>query len=106
MIVVLTASACVTTYIWSRIYASEDSVLMKVVLAITVAIPVIGPLFWPFLSMPPRTRQGVLSSPFKGPVGLLPHSPRWAAVAYRIAVVLLALVVAAVHFAMLREIAK
>jgi hypothetical protein len=52
MIVVLFASACVTAYIWSRIYASVDPVPMKVALAVAVAIPMIGPLGAGFSRIP------------------------------------------------------
>jgi len=102
VIVVLVASACVTAYIWTRIYASVDPAPMKIALAVAVAIPIIGPLFWPFLSMPPRTREGIWSAPFQG----LPREPRWAAIALRIGLGLIALVVVVVHAAVLRQILK
>jgi hypothetical protein len=105
-IVILGASACATAYIWRRIYVSVDPTPMKVVLAVAVAIPVIGPLFWPFLSMPPRTREGVLSSPFKGPLMHPPTKPKWAAVSLWVLVTVLALIVAATHLAVLKVILK
>jgi hypothetical protein len=101
--IVLVLSAVVTLYIWWRIAQSSDPLPFKVFLGIAVAIPIIGPLFWPFLSMPPRHN---LDGPFKGPRAPLPAHPLWLSVSVRVIVVLLALGAVAVHFLIVREVAK
>jgi hypothetical protein len=81
---VLAASAVATIFIWRQIYRSVDPVPMKWALAVVAAIPIIGPLFWPFLSMPPRRPEMASSRPFQGPLSQLPSQPRWLAISYRI----------------------
>ena len=101
--IVLGVSALVTVFIWWRIARSSDPLPLKVALGIAVAIPVIGPLFWPFLGMPPRHN---LDGPFKGPRAPLPNSPPWLAISVRVLVVAVALAVVAIHFLVVREMAK
>lgn len=72
-------------------------------LGIAVAIPVIGPLFWPFLSMPPRLPKRLIAAElYRGPVGPWPKKPRWAAIAYRVLVGLIALAMVFAHALLIR----
>jgi hypothetical protein len=96
-------SAVVTIFIWWRIAQPSDPLPFKLFLGVAVAIPIIGPLFWPFLSMPPRHN---LDGPSKGPRAPIPTNPKWLAVSVRVLVVLLALAAVAVHFLMVREVVK
>lgn len=92
VLAVLALSFAASVYLWIRIARSDDPRFMKVMLGIAVAIPVIGPLFWPFLSMPPRLPGHLIAGRFfRGPVGPLPKTPRWAANAYRVLVGLVAI---------------
>lgn len=103
VVIVLGASALATLYIWWRIARSHDPLPMKVALGIAVAIPVIGPLFWPFLSMPSRHSYSAI---FKGPIAKHPTRPKWLAVSFRALVVLVAVFVAAAHFLFFRGVIK
>ena len=51
---IVLVSEVFTAFIWWRIFRSDDSVGFKVALACVTAIPVLGPLMYPFLDMPPR----------------------------------------------------
>lgn len=107
VLAVLVVSAAASVYMWTLIYRSNDPTPMKVMLAIGVAIPVIGPLFWPFLSMPPRKHpsQGAVRM-YQGPIGPWPKRPRWAAISYRVLVGIIAIVVALAHWGLLRIVMK
>jgi hypothetical protein len=107
VIAVLVVSAAASIYLWTVIYRSADPTPMKVMLAIGVAIPVIGPLFWPFLSMPPRKHPSQVSIPmYRGPIGPWPKRPRWAAIAYRVLVGLIAFGAALGHLWLLQIMVK
>jgi len=98
VILVFIASALASGYLWILIYRSNDTRAMKILLGIAVAIPVIGPLFWPFLSMPSRKHPSQISGfLFRGPTGPWPKHPRWAAISYRVLIGLIAMAVVFGH---------
>jgi hypothetical protein len=107
VLLVLAVSVMASVYLWTVIFRSSDPMPMKVMMAIGVAIPVVGPLFWPFLSMPPRKHPSQIPiRPYQGPVGPWPRRPHWAAISYRAMVALIALVVALAHLWLLEIIMK
>jgi hypothetical protein len=101
--VALALSAVATGYIWWLISRTNDSLPMKLALGVAVAIPVIGPLFWPFLSMPPRHSYSAI---FKGPIARNPTRPKWLALSFRALVIAIAVLVAVTHFLFFRDITK
>lgn len=105
VILVFIASALASGYLWILIYRSNEPRAMKILLGIAVAIPVIGPLFWPFLSMPPRKHPSQISGfLFRGPTGPWPKHPRWAAISYRVLIGLIAMAVVFGHLWVLQVI--
>lgn len=98
VLAVLALSFAASVYLWIRIARSDDPRFMKVMLGIAVAIPVLGPLFWPFLSMPPRLPKRLIAIElYRGPVGPWPKRPRRVAIAYRVLVGLIALAMILAH---------
>ena len=105
-IVVLSLSVVATAFIWRDIYRSSDPAPMKWALAVAVAIPVIGPAFWPFLSMPPRRPEKALEGPYQGPLAPLPKRPPWLAFSYRALIIILACGAVVVHLIFLSAVMR
>ena len=75
-------SEAVTAAIWWRIFHSAEPRWWKISLALVTAIPVLGPLMYPFLDMPPplpphlRADDGPPGSYGSRSSARPPHSPR------------------------------
>ena len=80
----LGTSLCGTVFAWYTMRESQDPRWFKVLLAVIVAVPVLGPIMWLFTaSMPSEHRYPGWPRFFKGPLAPNPTSPRWLTQSHR-----------------------